>query len=535
MPISRRGLLAGTAATGAGLAVPIAGTTTTASASASAVASGAPGAKIRPGDVRFADLAQRGQNKRFTVKPEYARVIRSTEDAVQGVQEAVRSGKRIAIRSGGHCFEDFVDSSDVQVLLDMSTYDDVTFDERYRAFSIGVGATLEKIYKDLFYGWGVTLPAGGCLGVGAGGHFAGGGYGPLSRKYGSVVDHLYGLEVVVVDKQGRARSVVATRDNQYQDLWWAHTGGGGGNFGLVTRYLMRSAGATGRVPSESLPKAPSELLSSVIIYDWKTMTKAGFVRTLRNWLDFFESNNAPDSPYATLYAPLIVTHSSAGNFLLSTQLDAGVPNAAELMETFNAAMVEGVDPKPQVYSQGVGPFLRTTVFRSISASQGTQRMKYKAGYLRKAYSPAQLDAIYDGMTDSSYNGPDSSLLFVPYGGKVNSVAPDATASAQRDVMAKMVLAAAWDAETDDAKHLAWARKVYAGIYRETGGVPVPNAINAGSYINYADVDLADPAYNKSGVPWHDLYYLGNYPRLRQIKTQWDPRNVFRHKLSIEPL
>ncbi|WP_242001735.1 BBE domain-containing protein [Kribbella steppae] len=43
-----------------------------------------------------------------------------------------------------------------------------------------------------------------------------------------------------------------------------------------------------------------------------------------------------------------------------------------------------------------------------------------------------------------------------------------------------------------------------------------------SYINYPDVDLADPAYNKSGVPWHDLYYLGNYPRLQQIKAKWDP-------------
>jgi berberine-like enzyme len=65
-------------------------------------------------------------------------------------------------------------------------------------------------------------------------------------------------------------------------------------------------------------------------------------------------------------------------------------------------------------------------------------------------------------------------------------------------------------------------------------VPVPNDTNAGSYINYPDVDLADPRYNKSGVPWSELYYQGNYARLQQVKTTWDPRNVFRHKLSIEP-
>src|SRR3954468_17817093 len=99
MPISRRGLLAGTAAAGAGLAVP--GTAT-----AAAVSTVAAGEKIGPGDARYTDLVQRGQNKRFTAKPEYARVIASTEDAVRAVQEAVRSGKRIAVRSGGHCFED---------------------------------------------------------------------------------------------------------------------------------------------------------------------------------------------------------------------------------------------------------------------------------------------------------------------------------------------------------------------------------------------------------------------------------------------
>lgn len=52
-------------------------------------------------------------------------MIRSTEDAVQAVQEAVRTGKRIAVRGGGHCVEDFMDSSDIEVLLDMSTYDEV--------------------------------------------------------------------------------------------------------------------------------------------------------------------------------------------------------------------------------------------------------------------------------------------------------------------------------------------------------------------------------------------------------------------------
>ncbi|WP_329000632.1 FAD-binding protein [Kribbella sp. NBC_00709] len=525
MPVSRRGLLAGTAVAGAALAVP---------GTASAVTTTARSDRIGPNDARYQDLVQRGQNRRFIGKPQYARVIRSTEDAVAAVQEAVRSGKRIAVRSGGHCFEDFVDSSDIEVLLDMSTYDAVTWDPQYKAFSIGAGATLETVYKELFYGWGLTVPAGGCLGVGAGGHFSGGGYGPLSRKYGSVVDHLYGVEIVVVDARGRARSVVATRDNANSDLWWAHTGGGGGNFGVVTRYLMRSAGASGRTASESLPKAPAALRSTILLYDWSKTTQADFARTVRNWFDFFEQHNTADSPYSTLYAPFILTHNSAGQFLLSTQIDAAVPGSEQLMNAFNAAMVAGVDVKPQVVDLGVGPFLQMTIQRSIADTPDPGRGKYKAGYLKKGYTDEQILAIYRGLTDSAYKGPQSSLLLVPYGGKVNTVPSTATASAQRDVVGKMVLTASWETATDDDMHLAWARKVYGEIYRETGGAPVPNATNAGSYINYPDTDLADPAYNKSGVPWHDLYYLGNYPRLQQIKSKWDPRNVFHHKLSIEP-
>jgi FAD/FMN-containing dehydrogenase len=59
------------------------------------------------------------------------------------------------------------------------------------------------------------------------------------------------------------------------------------------------------------------------------------------------------------------------------------------------------------------------------------------------------------------------------------------------------------------------------------------AINDG-VINHPDVDLADPEWNTSGVPWHTLYYKDNYPRLQRIKARWGPRNVFRHALSICP-
>jgi hypothetical protein len=52
---------------------------------------------------------------------------------------------------------------------------------------------------------------------------------------------------------------------------------------------------------------------------------------------------------------------------------------------------------------------------------------------------------------------------------------------------------------------------------------------AGTYINYPDVDLADPAWSQSNRPWHALYH---YSRLQAVKARWDPQNLFRHALSI---
>ena len=64
---------------------------------------------------------------------------------------------------------------------------------------------------------------------------------------------------------------------------------------------------------------------------------------------------------------------------------------------------------------------------------------------------------------------------------------------------------------------------------------MPREVCDGAMIFHRDVDLADPEWNTSGVPWHWLYYKDNYPRLQRIKARWDPGNVFHHALSIRPV
>jgi FAD/FMN-containing dehydrogenase len=524
--VSRRGLLAGAGAT----AVTLLGTGDATAADAFGPVT------VRPGDPRYENLL-RGNNFRYVGRPDEIRVPGSTDQVVRAVSDAVRSGRRIAVRSGGHCFENLTGDPAVRVLLDLSQMNEVSYDADRRAFAVQPGATLGHVYKTLLVGWGVTIPAGGCPEVGAGGHFAGGGYGPLSRRYGSVVDHLYGVEVVTVDASGRAKVVVATRepDDPNRDLWWAHTGGGGGNFGVVTRYWLRSPGATGTDPSRLLPPAPQRMFQRVVFWSWEHMTEKVLTTLLRNFGTWHERNSAPGSPNAGLYGILGVTHRVGGNVMLLAQIDADLPNAESIVAGFGAAVTEGVDLAPIADIPRTMPWLHRMTWPG-SGEPGdvlVRRYKIKAAYLRRSLTETQIAAVWPNLTNAT-GGQDSGMLLIGYGGQVRTVPPGATATAQRDVVMKAVYQTIWDEEKDDTTNLAWVRAFYHDVYAETGGVPVPGDVNDGSYINYADADLVDPALNTSGVPAHTLYYKDNYPRLQRIKAQWDPRNVFRHALSIEP-
>jgi aclacinomycin oxidase len=536
VPLNRRGLLTAAVGTVAGAAV------------ASPAVAGAPPAPkpepetfgpvaVRPRDPRYESLL-RGDNHRFVGHPDEVRVVGSTAQVVQAVQDAVRDGRRIGVRSGGHCFENFTADPEIRLLLDLSQLDAVRYDPSRRAFEVRPGATLGRVYRTLFKGWGVTIPAGGCPEVGAGGHLVGGGYGPLSRRYGSVVDHLYGVEVVVVDRDGTARAVVATRepDDPHRDLWWAHTGGGGGNFGVVTRYWLRSPDAAAETdPRRLLPPAPAEILEAVVEWNWDPArtTEQAVTTLMRNFCTWHEHHSDPGSPHAALYAILQLAHQDAGRFSIVVQIDATLPGAADLVadvvDRVNAGT--GLDPGG---GSATAPWLYVLTWPGNGESGNivTRRYKGKAGYLKRSFTDAQLSTIYRHLTNTTGNA-GCGMLVIGYGGQVRAVRPDATAVAQRDVVMKAVYHSVWADQQDDAANLSWVRELYREVYADTGGVPVPGEVSDGSYINYPDVDLADPAWNTSDVPWHTLYYKENYPRLQRVKARWDPRDVFRHTLSIE--
>jgi FAD/FMN-containing dehydrogenase len=491
--------------------------------------------RIGPDDPRYAELVDKRFNKRFAGKPDYVRLVGSTEQVVDAVQDAVSQDLRVVARSGGHCLEGFVADPAVRVVIDTSLMTGVYYDPDMDAFGVESGTTVGEMVRKLCLGWGVTIPAGESPYIGVGGHVSGGAFGFLCRQHGLAADHLYGVEVVVVDERGIARSVVATREasDPNRDLWWAHTGGGGGNFGIVARYWFRSPGAVSTDPAAMLPKATDSVTIFRGSWSWEDVDEAAFARLARNFGAWAERHGDADSPGARLFSTLFLNRRQSGKIELKGLSTAG-PDAEALVDEHVTAVNDGLgvpythdlertgwlgfalDPFPELFRPVVDGVL----------------IKGKDAFLRKPLTDRQLATAYRHLTRTDVDVPGAMLGLATYGGRVNTVPPDATASAQRDSILSMGCAAGWQEPRDEARNVAWVRALYRDLFAETGGVPVPGELCDGAMINHPDVDLADPEWNSSGVPWHTLYYKNNYPKLQRVKARWDPLNVFHHALSI---
>ncbi|WP_243762427.1 FAD-binding oxidoreductase [Streptomyces sp. Tu 3180] len=505
---------------------------------------------VTSADAQYGELVH-GVNRRYVGSPEAVHLVDEVSQVAGVVQAAVTAGKRLTVRSGGHCLEDFVFNPEVQVVLDLSQLNRVYYDAGRRAFAVETGAQLLDVYNLLYQVYGVTVPGGICYSVAAGGHVSGGGWGLLCRQLGLIIDYLYAVEVVVVGADGKVRTVVATsdKDDPNRELWWAHAGGGGGNFGVVTRYWFRTPGATGTDPKKLLPKPPREVYLSALSWPWESMTEERFSRLVQNYARWFTAHSAPGAPELALASFLVLTHRSSGQIAMVTQVDATVPGARRLLDDYLAAIGEGVDVRTGAVTRQFGefgpmaeyaeprrlPWLEATRYlgtTNTNLTDPTFRQEYKSSYMRAAFPARQLAALYKHLTRTDVTLPGASITLSSYGGEVNRVAPEATGYPHRESFFKMMWMSLWNDEAEDSAYIAWNRECYAEVYADTGGVPVPNGVTDGCYVNYPDNDLNDPKYNTSSTPWHALYYKDNYPRLQRVKKKYDPKDFFRHAQSV---
>ena len=491
--------------------------------------------RISPNDPRYRAVVEKRFNKRFRADPDYVRLASSTQQVIAAVQDAVNEGRRLVVTSGGHCLEGFVSDPDVRVIVDVSPMKRIYYDADMRAVVVEAGATVGETFRALYDSWGVVVPLGEYPEIGMGGHVVGGAFGFLCRELGLAADYLHAVEVVTVDQAGRASSVVATRERMdpNKDLWWAHTGGGGGNFGIVTRYWFRSPDAAGDDPAKLLPRAPESITTFQAEWNWNEIDQAAFLQLLRNHGSWCERHRRAGSPFASLFSLLEIHRKQFGRIIVRGLSTAGDGAERQIGEHL-AALHDGLSaPQGRVLERMSWlDFALNPMPELFAMPPGGVSVKVKDALLRRRFTDHQIGVAYDYLTRDDYNVMGGVLGLATYGGRVNSAQRYPSASGQRSAIMDTACNTGWIDPQDAEKNLAWVRAFFRELFAETGGVPVPGDAYEGSLINHPDTDYADASMNDSGVPWYSLYYGRSYPRLQTIKARWDPRDVFRHALSI---
>lgn len=524
--------------------------------------------KIDKSDARYPSLT-RGNNPRWQGTPKHVYLPADAGEVKEAFDKIQKDKEKFAARGGGHCYINSVDRADENYsVIDMGLLNQVQYDQVHGAISIDAGARLGEVYKYLFRRWGVTLPGGSCGTVGIGGHVLGGGYGLLSRLYGVTVDWLYGVEVIT--KDGEPKTVTRdSLDDDDKDLFWAHTGGGGGNFALVTRFLFRSSHPSidGSDPTTCLPKAPSRVQLMTLKLPWKKTggSENQWLNDLtKNFTTWCEKNayTTPEQSKGTdrLFGLFRVKTpgSTAENHALHLTVqvaeladDYGSWWAENILEEFRKS-VQIDEAKKAHGKEGVVDFTENLPWldatQDLSGGDWADRAKQKSAYHltftdhhRNTMLRLWENPEIEGFGDEQKPGRGALAQLDTYGAAVNRVDWESTAYSHRDSAVKIQYQAYWSAPDDaqDAEHLDWLNRAYAEIYdNDYLGEPLPahdSPTNAdgppdtdGCFVNYLDDDLA-------ALDYEQLYWgPKTLQRLKRIKRDQDGGGVFTSAQPIHP-
>ncbi len=388
------------------------------------------------------------------------------------VEIAVSSGLSLAIRGGGHSFPGF-STCDGGIVLDLSRMNRVIVDPAASMAEVGGGAVLGDLDK-AGAPFDLVTPAGLVSHTGAGGLTLGGGMGWTSRRLGLTIDSLQAAEVVTAE--GR---IIESSPTVEPELFWALRGGGG-NFGVVTRFRFRM-----------------HPLGPVTVGDW--------LYPPHRMSDALH-RLAELAPLAPRSQTTVLNATTSG--LAVTAFHSGTDGLGEV----------SVEPFGTLAGPGVGG-IADTEYVTLQ-SRADAHMRWGRRYYAKGGFLAALDGnVIDCMTELVRSAPtaDSEVYMIQLGGAVADVPEQATAYSGRSAGFYWIVQPIWDAPSDDARCLSWGKQ---------GGQAMSVLSQAGNYLNeQGDVrkELTMLAYGQE-----------KYDRLVRLKSRFDPDNVFRLNQNIAP-
>jgi len=430
------------------------------------------GSVVLPGEADYDD-ARRVFNAMIDRKPAAIARCARTEDVVEAVRFARRTGLPLTVRGGGHgvagnCVRDGA------LMIDLSGMTSIEVDPVARIARVQGGVRLGQFITTTEQ-YGLVSPTGTVSDTGIAGLTLGAGFGYLCGKFGLAIDNLVGAEVVTAEGQVLHASV-----DSHPDLFWALRGGSG-NFGVVTRFDLALHPVT-------------QVLGGLLVYPFSRAREV--LRMYRN-----AAAAAPDE--LTLYAAMLTGpdgHKVVGIVpCWCGPLDEGERELAPI-RAFGPPVADLVRPMP--YSE-----MNTLV--DASAPPGL-RDYWKQTLLRELS-----DAAIETFVDAFEHVPSGRtvVLIDHVHGAAHRVSPSATAFPHRDAPHSLVLLSMWNDPADDERNIAWTRELAAAAHPyATGGV----------YVN-------EPLDEKPRSAFGE-----NTDRLAEIKRRYDPENLFRSNLNFAP-
>ncbi|XP_026431738.1 berberine bridge enzyme-like 15 [Papaver somniferum] len=428
-----------------------------------------------------------------------------------------KHGVQLMVRSGGHDYEGLSYVSDVPfVIVDMINLRAINVNAKDGTAWVQSGATLGELYyriaeKNRTLGF----PAAVCTTVGVGGQFSGGGYGSLLRKYGVAGDSV--IDVRIVDAHGQ----ILNKETMGEDLFWAIRGGGGGSFGVILSWKIKlvpvpptvtlftitktsEEGATGLVHKwqEVAPKFPNELFMRVILTLGNSTTQKG-KKTIQ-------------ASFNSMY----------------------LGNTTKLLLVMKERFPElGLKSKDCTETSWVRSTLYFGNFPAdgplnnlLSRSKAANTFEAKSDYVRRPIPKIGLEGLWRRVLTKE----NPVIIFTPYGGRMNEISESAIPFPHRNGTLYMIMyVVIWNKEEGvetSKRYLTWMRNLYRYM------APFVSKCPREAYVNYRDLDLGQSkngtASYLSGRTWGKRYFKGNYKRLVQVKSKFDPENFFKHEQSI---
>lgn len=449
--------------------------TTSASQAVESLRSSFAGALLLPGEEGY-ESARRIWNGMIDKRPAVIARCTSADDVVAAVNFAREKGMVVAVRAGGHSFPGH-SVCDAGLMIDLSPMKGITVDTENRTARVEPGVVWGEIDKATSE-HGLAVTGGQISHTGIAGLTLGGGLGWLMRNYGLTCDNLLSAEMVLASGEK-----ITASENENADLFWAIRGGGG-NFGIVTSFEYRL---------HSVPMVYGGLIGFPLFEAPKVLARfREFAATAPNELTTTVSFlTTPDG------------HHAVG---LAVCYSGDVAKAEEViapMRSFGNAVLQQVGPMPY-------PALQTML---DAVAEPGRRYYLKASFMNDLADDA-IAILADHF--SRVPSPTSVIILPHMGGRIGTVAPEATAFYHRGATFAFTALSGWDNPEDDAKNIAWARGVWDALGSHLASGVYVNELGEG------EEDRVRSAYGNS------------YDRLVEAKRKYDPENLFCLNPNIKP-